>query len=47
MVMCSQETWEMQNRVTYSSIIYYHCFEVNKLRFLVGVSISSSQKLVE
>ena len=42
-----QETWKIQNKVTYSSTVYYNYFSVDKLRFLVGVSISNSQKLIE
>ena len=40
-------SWKIQNKVTYSSTIYYNYFEVGKLRFLVGVSISNSQKLIK
>ena len=35
----------MQKKVTYSSIHYNYFF--NKLKFLIGVSISNSQKLIE
>ena len=35
---------ENKNKVTYISTIYYNYFKVDKLRFLVGVSISNSQK---
>ena len=47
MIIHLQETWKIQNKVTYSSTVYYNYFSVDKLRFLVGVSISNSQKLVE
>ena len=42
-----QETWKIRNKVTYSFTIYYSFFKVDKLRFLVGVSVSNSQKLIE
>ena len=43
-----QETWKIQNKVTvYSHYMLQLSFKVDKLRFLVGVSISNSQKLVE
>ena len=42
-----QETWEIRNKFTYSFTIYYNFFKVDKLRFLVGVSLSNSQKLIE
>ena len=39
-----QETWKIQKKVTlYIAII----FKVDKLRFVVGISISNSQKLIE
>ena len=47
MITHLQKTWKIQNKVTYSSTVYYNYFSVDKLRFLVGVSISNSQKLVE
>ena len=37
----------MQDKVTYSSTSYYNFFKVDKLRFLVRVSMSNSQKLIE
>ena len=37
MITHLQETWKIQNKVTYSSDIYYNYF-LSKLRFLVGVS---------
>ena len=42
-----QETGKIRNKVTYSFTIYYNFFKVDKLRFLVGVSVSNSQKLIE
>ena len=43
-----QETWKIQNKVTvYSHYMLQLSFKVYKLIFLVGVSISNSQKLVE
>jgi len=42
-----QEIWKMQNRVIYSSTVYYSYFKVDKIRFLVRVSISNSEKLIE
>ena len=43
-----QETWKIQNKVTvYSHYMLQLSFKVDKLRFLVGVSISNSQKLIE
>ena len=43
-----KETWKMQNKVTYSFAVYCnHFFQVDKLRFVAGVSISNSQKLIE
>ena len=42
-----QKTWKMQNNVTYCSSIYYKHFLIDKLRFLAGVSILHSQKLIE
>ena len=47
MITHLQKTWKIQNRVTYSSSIYYNYFSVDKLIFLVGVSTSNSQKLIE
>ena len=48
MITHLQETWKILNKVTYSPTIYYNClFLIDKLRFLVGVSISNSQKLIE
>ena len=44
--MITLETYKIQNKVTYSSTIYYNYFEVGKLRFLVGVSILNFQKLI-
>ena len=46
MITCLHETWKIQDKVTYSSTICYD-FLVDKLRFLVGFSISNSQKLIE
>ena len=44
MIAYLQETRKIQNKVTYSSTICYnYFFQVDKLRFLVGVSISKSQ----
>ena len=42
------ETWKMWNKVinTYSYTMYYNYF-FDKVRFLVEVSISKSQKLAE
>ena len=37
MIIHLQETWNIQNRVSYSSTIYYNFFKVDELRFLVGV----------
>ena len=42
-----QETGKMQDKVTYSSTSYYNFFKVDKLRFLVRVSMSNAQKLIE
>ena len=42
-----QETWKIQNKITYSSTIITIIFKADKVRFLVGVSTSSSQKLIE
>ena len=42
-----KETQKIQNKVTYSSTMYYSFFLIDKLKFLVGVSISNSQKLIE
>ena len=42
-----QKMWKMQNNVTYCSAIYYERFSIDKLRFLAGVSILHSQKLIE
>jgi hypothetical protein len=42
-----QETWEIQNEVTYSSTIFYNYFQAVKIRFLVGILISNSQKLIK
>ena len=39
-------TWKIQNKVTYISTIYYNYLKVGNLGFLVGVSISNSQKLI-
>ena len=47
MITLLEETWKMQNKVTYSLTIYYNNFLVSKLRFLVGASISKSQNLIE
>ena len=47
MITRLQETWKILNKVTYSFTIYYNFFKVDKLRFLVGVSVSNSQKLIE
>ena len=41
-----QEPWKIQNNVTYSPTIYYNYF-LSKLRFLVGVLMSKSQKLIQ
>ena len=39
---------ESKDKVIYSSIIYYsYLFYIDKLRFLVGLSIANSQKLIE
>ena len=46
MITHLQEFWKIQNKVTYSSTITI-IFWIDKLRFLVGVSISSSQRLIE
>ena len=46
MITHLQETWKIQNKVTYSSTLYYNYF-LSKLRFLVGVLISNFQKLTE
>ena len=46
MITHLQETWKIQNKVTYSSIIQDNYF-LSTLRFLVGVLLSNSQKLVE
>ena len=41
-----QETWKIQNKVTYGSSICCNYFKIDKLRFLVGISISDNfQKL--
>ena len=47
MITYLQESWKIYNKVTYSSGLYYNFFRVDKLKFLVGVSISNSQKLIE
>ena len=51
MITHLQETWKIQNKVMNSYIefhyIYNYFFWVGKLRFLIGVSISNSQKLIE
>ena len=47
MITHLHETWKIQNKVIYSSTIYITVFKVDKLRFLVGVSLSNSQKLIE
>ena len=46
MITYLQESWKIYNKVTYSSGLYYNFFRVDKLKFLVGVSISKSQKLI-
>lgn len=47
MITYLQESWKIYNKVTYSSGLYYNFFRVDKLKCLVGVSISNSQKLIE
>ena len=47
MVTHLQETYKIQNKVICSSTTYHNFFKVDKLRFLLGVSISNSQKLIE
>ena len=47
MITYLQESWKIYNKVTYSSGLYYNFFRVDKLKFLVGVSISNSHKLIE
>ena len=44
MITHFQETWKIQNKVTYSSTIYYSYFLSR--RFFIGVSISNCQKLL-
>ena len=41
-----QETWKTHNKVTYSFIIKI-IFKVDKLIFLVWISMSNIQKLIE
>ena len=46
MVAHLQVTCKIQDKVTYSSTIYSNFLKVDKLRFLVGVSVLNSQKLI-
>ena len=47
MITHLQETWKIQNKVTYGSSIYCNYFKIDKLRFLGEVLISNSQNLIE
>ena len=47
MITHLQETWKIQNKVTYSSTKYCNYFLSRKITFLVGVSIPNSQKWIE
>ena len=42
-----QETWKIQNKIHIVPLYIIIIFWVGKLRFLAGVSISGSQKLIE
>ena len=47
MITHLQEAWKIKKKIIYSSTLYYNYFYVDKLGFSVGVSLSSSQKLIE